>query len=96
MIHTNAYATTNVTTSAYVTLVASLSESVGALLIVDTSTALMKLAVGAVGAEEDLFVFQGNGNAVYIQQYIAKGKRLSLKAISASATTGYNAISFLG
>lgn len=96
MINTLSYSSTNVTTSAYVTLTASLPVSVGALLITDTSTSLMKLAIGAAGEEVDLCAFQGNGNAVYVTGYIPKGVRLSLKAISATASAGYNAISFLG
>ena len=95
MIDVHSYATTNVTTSAYVTLDASSPQSTSNLLIVDTSTQLMKLAVGAAGAEVDLCTFQGNGNPVLVPTFVTAGVRLSLKAISASATAGYCTVSYL-
>jgi hypothetical protein len=90
------YSSTNVTISAYVTLDASTSVSVSKISIVDTSTQLMKLAIGTAGSEVDICAFQGNGNPVPISVYIPAGTRLSLKAISASATSGYNTVSLLG
>ncbi len=97
MIATLSYASTNVTSSAYTTLIASLSTSCGSLIIVDTSTQLMKLAVGPAGSEVDLCVFQGNGYPVSIPNtYLIPGTRLSLKAMSTSATTGFNAVSYIG
>lgn len=93
MLDVLSYTTTNVTTSAYVTLAASTSVSCGHLLIVDTSAQLMKLATGAAGFEVDVCAFQGNGYPVVVPIYIPAGTRLSLKAISANATSGYNTVS---
>lgn len=95
MIDLLSYSSTNVTTGAYVTLDPSTSVSVGKLLIVDTSTQLLKLAVGAAGSEVDVCAFQGNGYPVLISIYIPNGSRLSLKAISGTASSGYNAVSLL-
>ena len=94
MINTLSYSTTNVTTSAYVQIVASTSLSASQLVIVDTSTQLVKLAIGAAGSQIDLCVFQGNGNPVSVPIYIPAGSTLWLKAISGSATSGYNTVSF--
>lgn len=95
MIDVHSYSTGNVTTSAYVTVDASIPVSTGNLLIVDTSTQLMKLAVGAAGSEVDICAFQGNGSPVVVPTFIQTGVRLSLKAISASATAGFCTVSYL-
>lgn len=95
MISQFSYTATNVTTAAYVTLSASTPVSSSNLVIIDTSTQLMKLAVGAAGFEVDICAFQGNGSPISIPAYILAGSRLSLKAISASATSGFNVVSFL-
>lgn len=95
MVYPLSYAATNVTTGAYVTLIAVTSVSCGTLVIVDTSTQLLKIAVGAAGSEVDLCAFQGNGTPVVVPAYLPSGVRLSLKAISASATTGFNTVSLV-
>lgn len=88
------YASTNVTTGAYVTLVASTPVSVSSVQMCDTSTKLLKVASGAVSSEKDLFTVQISG-CVIIPYFIQAGTRLSIKAIDANATTGYNTLSFL-
>jgi hypothetical protein len=95
MVDILVYASTNVPTTGYVTLDASLSSSYGHIQIVDTSTQLMKLAIGPAGSEIDLCVFQGNGYPVLINVYLIAGIRLSVRAVSAEATTGYLAVSYL-
>jgi hypothetical protein len=89
------YSTTNVTSSAYVTLTSNITTSTSNLVIVDTSSELMKLAQGPVGSEVDICAFQGNGYPVNISNiYIPAGTRLALKAISGNATSGYNTVSY--
>jgi hypothetical protein len=88
------YAGTNVTTSAYVQLVASSPVSVSRLQVCDTSTKLLKIATGAAGFETDRFTVQISG-CVSIPYYFPPATRFSIKAIDASATTGYNTLSFL-
>lgn len=95
LVNVLSYAGTNVTTSAYVTLVSSTPISVGRLQICDTSTQVLKIASGSSGNEQDLVAIGGVAGCVTIAEYIPAGVRLSIKAISASATTGFNTVSFL-
>lgn len=95
MLDVNTYSSTNVTTGAYVQLDASTKISSGSVVIVDTSTQLMKLAVGSSGNEVDLCAFQGNGYPVIVPAFIPQGSRLSLRAISATANSGFCAVSLV-
>lgn len=94
MIDLLSYSANNVTTSAYTTVDASLVGGCGNIVVVDTSTQLMKLAIGAAGAEVDIAIFQGNGSPVQLSVYIKPGTRVAVKAITASATSGYLALSY--
>ncbi len=93
-VHVLSYSGTNVTTSAYVTLVASTPISVSHVEICDTSTKLLKIASGSVGNEKDLFTVHISG-CVTMPYYIVAGTRLSIKAVDATASTGYNTLAFL-
>jgi hypothetical protein len=90
-----AYASTNVTTSAYVTFVASTPIPTTKIVVCDTSAVLLKMAIGAAGFEVDLLLnpisscFQFN-----LTQVIPAGTRISLKAISGTASTGFASVSF--
>ena len=88
------YSSTNVTTSSYVQLVASTPISVSRLQVCDTSTKIIKIAMGAAGSEVDLFSGTVSG-CVLVPYYIPAGNRLAIEAIDASATTGYNVLSFI-
>lgn len=88
------YSSTNVTTSAYVQLIASTSTSAGHLEVCDTSAHLLKIASGAAGSETDLFTVQPSG-CVVLSIYLVPGTRLSIEAIDANATTGFNTVSLL-
>ena len=85
------YSATNVTTSAYVTQWASTPTAASHLQICDTSGQVLKIAVGAATFEFDIATVQVSG-CVVVPIYIAPNTRISLKAISASATTGYNTL----
>ncbi len=87
-------ASVNVTTSAYSTLIASTAISCSALGITDTSTKILKLAIGEAGAEIDICQCPVSGSVV-IPYFIPAGTRISIKAIDANATTGYNITSVL-
>lgn len=87
------YASTNVTTSAYVTLVSS-TPATSKLEITDTSGQLLKFAIGAAGSEIDICTCAVSGTVI-VPFYIPEGQRLSIKAVNATANTGYNAVSFL-
>ncbi len=88
------YSSTNVTTSAYVQLVASSPITASKLQVCDTSTKILKIASGAVSSETDLFTVQVSG-CVVLPYFLVAGTRLSIKAVDASATTGYNTLSFI-
>ena len=88
------YAATNVTTSAYVTILNATPVTASKIQIADTSGELLKLAVGLPGNEIDICTVPISGCCV-IPYYLIAGQRLSLKAITANATNGYNTISLL-
>lgn len=93
------YSSTNVTTSAYVTLIGSTLIPCSQIMITDTSGKLLKLAVGGVGAEIDLFQVPVSGTVVINLQalsVIPLGSRVSLKAIDATAATGYHVTTLIG
>jgi len=82
-----------VSTSAYTTLVSS-TPSFSKIQILDTSGKILKLAIGAVGSEVDICSCPLS-SSIIVPIYVPAGQRLSIKAIDANATTGYNVVSFL-
>jgi hypothetical protein len=90
----NAYATTNVTTAAYVQLIASTTAECDHISIFDSSGEGMIIAVGAAAAEVDqLFVGPGGGEYDLL---IPAGSRVSIKAKTATANSGYLMMNLLG
>lgn len=83
----NAYASTNVTTAAWVELDSSLNSRVSHIEIADTSGQTMKLGIGASGSESDLIHIIPGGNGK-LPLPLPEGVRLSVRAVSANATTG--------
>lgn len=82
------YSGTNVTTAAYVQLLASTSNTIGAIEIFDSSGQTLLLAVGAAASEVDqIYVIPGGNGRIPIT--IANGARVSLKAVTGTASTGY-------
>lgn len=97
-VNTFSYAGTNVTTGAYVTFIASTAIPITEILATDTSGALVKLAVGVAGSEVDLTQMPVSGTVVIPIQSVSLvpvGSRISLKAVSATASTGYAAVTLL-
>lgn len=84
----NVYSSTSVTTAAYVQIVASSPNvPVNGVEIFDSSGQTLVLATGASGAEVDrLIIFPGGNGAISVQ--LPPNVRISLKALSADATTG--------
>ena len=91
----NVYSGTNVTTSAYVTLVAALNGDTNEIDIFDSSGETLVLALGPAGGESDvLFIMPGgNGRGKLI---LNKDARLSVKAVSADALVGELTMNLLG
>lgn len=89
------YAGTNVTTGAYVTLANSPITS-GTVIACDNSGHIVKIAFGSIGNEIDQFTVPINScMQVPLTMNVSSGTRISLKAVDASATTGYNTLSLL-
>lgn len=89
----NAYSVTPVTTAAYVQLVASLGAKVNEVEIFDSSGETLILATGGAGSEADqVYVFPGGNGRIPLT--IASGTRVSVKAVSATASAGEIAINF--
>lgn len=87
----NDYAVTSVTTAAYTQLIASTSALVNKIEIFDSSGEAMILAVGGAGSEVDqLIIFPGGNGPVDL--LIPSGSRISVKAKTATANSGFLAV----
>jgi hypothetical protein len=87
----NDYSATNVTTAAYVQLIASSTSAVNKIEIFDSSGEALILAVGGAGSEVDqLYIFPGGNGAVDLA--IPASSRISVKAKTATASSGFLAI----
>ncbi len=82
---------TNVTTAAYVELVASTSVAFKGLDAFDSSGQTMVIAFGAIANEVDKFFVMPGGQGI-IRELIPAGTRISIKAVSGTANSGENTI----
>lgn len=89
----NDYSSVNVTTAAYVQLVASTAATYKRLSIFDSSGQTLKIALGAAASEADLFLVFPGGNGD-IDVNIPAGTRISIRAVSATASVGEISINF--
>lgn len=90
----NVYSTTNVTTAAYVQLVASTSDITNQLFIFDSSGQTLVLATGAAASEVDKYYIVPGGNGL-INLTIPASTRVSVKAVSATASSGELSVTFI-
>ena len=82
----NVYSTTNVTTAAFVQLIAATSVAANTVDIFDSSGQPMILALGAAGSEViNYYVPPGGGT---LKLLIPIASRVSIKALNATANTG--------
>lgn len=89
----NDYSSVNVTTGAYVQLVASTTSATTKVSIFDSSGQTLVLAVGAAASEIDQFnIFPGGNGDVEIA--IPASSRVSIKAVSATASVGEINVNF--
>jgi hypothetical protein len=89
----NDYTVTAVTTSAYVQLVASTTSLANEIEIFDSSGQTLTLAIGASGSEvNQINIFPGGNGRIPLS--IPAGTRVSIKAISATASVGELDINF--
>lgn len=88
LLYTNNYASVNVTTSAYVQVVASTTGDINRLYIADTSGSAIILAVGGAGSEVDKLYIGPGGNEAPYELNIPSGSRIAIKALDVNATSG--------
>ena len=91
----HAFASTNVTTSAWVTVVASMDKPCSYVEIFNSSGSVLQLATGAVASEAAIpYQVLPSGSSILLPINIANSVRLSAKAIDADATTGALILNF--
>lgn len=81
------YSSTNVTTGAWVELVASISGSCSQITVFDSSGQTMELGVGPAGSEVIQFLVFPGGNGTQ-DLFIPQGSRVAIKAVSGTASSG--------
>lgn len=87
-----ALASTNITTAAWVQLIAATDVSAGGLEVHNPSTQVLELAIGGVGSEAALPVYiypSTTPQWIPLDGLIPKGSRVSAKAVSNTANSGY-------
>lgn len=83
----NDYTSTSVTTAAFVQLVASTTSATNLIEVFDSSGQTMALATGAAASEViQFYIFPGGNGQIPLS--IPAGTRISIKAISATASVG--------
>lgn len=84
----NQYSSNPVTTSAWVQIYASLPNATRAISVFDSSGQIMVLGVGAAGSEvpQTWYIFPGGTDLVPV--YLPSSARISLEAISGTASAG--------
>lgn len=84
----NAYASTNVTTGAWVQLIESTSKDVNVLFLFDSSGQTLELGVGKAGGEARVLIIPPGGIDGQVPLHIPSGSRVAVRAISATASVG--------
>ncbi len=88
VIANNLYSSTNVTTAAYVQLIASTANAVNTMCVSDSSGSIMIIATGGAGVEVNRLYLPGGGSGCF-NVNVAASTRISLKALDATASSGY-------
>lgn len=85
------YAGGSVTTGAYTEILSAAANTAAStrLLVFDGSGQVMKIATGALGAEVDQFYISPGGWDAPVEISIASGVRVSVRAVSDTASAGY-------
>lgn len=85
----NDYGSVNVTTGAWVQLIAATSAIINGFLLFDSSGQTLELGTGAAAAEtRKLLVTPGGFGGGLVPLAIPAGTRVSIRAVSANATSG--------
>lgn len=89
------YGTTNVTSSAYVELVLATPITVSKLQISDSSSYIVKFAIGASGSQIDICTNAISATTI-VPIYIPAGNTLWVKSVNESTiSSGYLTVSFV-
>ncbi len=83
----NVYNSTNVTTGAWVQLIASTAAAINWLTIFDSSGQTLELGTGGAGVESRVLIIPPGG-VTQVPLRIAAGTRVSIRAVSGTASTG--------
>jgi len=90
---------TNVTTAAYVQVSTATTKPSSLMEVFNQTTKIFILAVGAPGSEVDLplYIYPGIiSQLVPFDSMIPKGSRISVKALDATANSGYLLLNMYG
>lgn len=90
-------ATTNITTSAYVTLGnVPTSFSPSKIIITNNTSSIIKISYGASGSETDLVaILPAFQEIVPLERHLVAGVRIAIEAVDATASTKYVVVSLL-
>lgn len=83
----NVYSVTNVTTGAWVQLIASTAAAATEIQLFDSSGQTLELGIGGSGSESRVLIISPGGNGA-VPLAIPSGSRISVRAISATASVG--------
>lgn len=90
----NAYASVNVTTGAWVQLVASLADNVNAITLFDSCGLPLELGVGAAASEARVLLIPPGGIDGQFAQFLTLGSRISVRAVASTCSVGELDITF--
>lgn len=79
---------TNVTSAAWVTFIASVSKAASGILLHNPGSQPIKIGIGAAAAETELGIVIPIGVSILIPVEIAKGARVSLRSMGATQSSG--------
>lgn len=87
------YADTPVSISAWSQIVSYLPISATSVEVFDSSGQTLEIGIGSLGNERRLFIIFPGGNG-FVPLPIPQGSRVSIRAISANATSGEQDVNF--
>jgi hypothetical protein len=89
------FASTNVTTGAWVQLIASLAQACSAIEVFNGSPAMIKIAQGSAGNEVAVpYTILPGGSPSVLPIELSSLARISLETVDQTANTGYIVINF--
>lgn len=88
-------ASTNITTAAWLEVVATLDDDIAFIQITNNAADDFKLGVGAAGVEDD-YIYVSKSSSIEKEVNISKDLRLSARSIGANITTGTVIINLWG